>query len=48
MMGNYFYGGNMMATFGFFWFITWIALLTFLILGSIFFWKEITKSNNQK
>ena len=37
--------GNMMGGAGVFGLITWIALLSFLILGSIYFWKEI---NNKK
>jgi hypothetical protein len=44
MMGN-FYGGynSMMGSAGLFGLITWIALLSFLVLGSIYFWKEINK-----
>ena len=42
MMG---YGySNMMSNMGIFGLVTWIALLAFLILGSIYFWKEINKS----
>lgn len=41
MMG--YYGNNMMSSWGVFGLITWIALLVFLILGSMFFWKEINR-----
>ncbi len=41
MMG--YYGGNMMAGWGIFGLITWITLLLFLILGSMFFWKEMNR-----
>lgn len=44
MMGN-FYGGMMAGTglgplLGL---ITWIALISFFILGSVYFWKMINK-----
>lgn len=42
MMG---YNGSMMAGWGIFGLITWLALLIFLILGSIYFWKGIQKKN---
>ncbi len=48
MMGDRGFGGMMgfgmgagMALGGFVTFITWLALMIFLILGSIYFWKEI-------
>lgn len=40
MMG---YNGNMMAGWGVFGLLTWIALLAFLILGAMYFWKEINR-----
>lgn len=40
MMG---YGGMMGQSFGIFGSLTWIAVLVFLILGSIYFWKEIQR-----
>ena len=42
MMG---YGGygSMMGNIGLFGTITWIALIVFLILGCVYFWKEINK-----
>lgn len=40
MMWGY---GNMMAGWGFFGVITWLALIVFLILGSLYFWQEITR-----
>lgn len=40
MMG---YFGNMMAGWGLFGLITWIALMFFLVLGSMYFWKEISR-----
>ena len=45
MMGN-FYGSMMGGYFGFgaiFGLVTWIALLSFLIFGSIHFWQEINR-----
>lgn len=39
MMG--YYGNNMMANFGIFGLLTWLALMFFLVLGSMYFWKEI-------
>lgn len=49
MMGQYYgtmMGGNW-GTFGLFGIITWISLILFLVLGSIYFWKEINKSNKK-
>lgn len=43
MMG--YYGNNMMASWGVFGVITWIILVVFLVLGSMYFWKE---SNRRK
>ena len=44
MMGSFGYGyGGMMGSAGIFGLITWIALIAFLILGAIFFWKQIQK-----
>lgn len=37
------YGGGMMGAGGLFGLMTWIALLVFLVLGSMYFWKEINK-----
>lgn len=45
MMGYYGYGYNMMAGWGFFGAITWLALIVFLFLGIVYFWREI---NNKK
>lgn len=45
MMGNFY--GSMMggagSTFGVLGTLTWIALITFLILGCIYFWKKINE-----
>lgn len=41
MMGNYY--GNMMGGWGVFGFITWLLVITFLVLGIIYFWKEIKR-----
>ena len=41
MMGNYY--GNMMGGWGIFGLITWILVLAFLVLGIIYFWKEINR-----
>jgi len=35
--------GNMMGGAGVLGLLTWMALLAFLVLGSIYFWKEINK-----
>lgn len=35
--------GNMMGGAGVLGLLTWLALLAFLILGSVYFWKEINK-----
>lgn len=43
MMGNYGWGGNMMGSFGTFGFLTWLALIIFLVLGSLYFWKGLNK-----
>ena len=40
MMGNY---GGMMGGAGVLGLLTWLVLLAFLVLGSIYFWKEINK-----
>lgn len=45
MMGNNFSG--MMAGWGIFGFLTWFALFIFLILGIIYFWKQITKKERK-
>ena len=44
-MGNFGYGpgANMMGAIGLYGTITWIVLIVFLVLGSIYFWKEINK-----
>lgn len=42
MYGNYGYN-NMMGSWGIFGLVTWIALLAFLILGAIYFWKGINR-----
>ncbi|MDO8565600.1 MAG: hypothetical protein Q7S04_00250 [Candidatus Moranbacteria bacterium] len=42
MMG-YGYGNNLSGGFGFLCLLTWGALLTFLALGSAFFWKGLKK-----
>lgn len=36
-------GGYMLGSASLFGLITWIALLAFLILGSLYFWKEINR-----
>jgi len=41
MMGNYY--GNMMSNWGLFGLLTWLAVITFLVLGIAYFWKEINK-----
>jgi hypothetical protein len=33
--------GNMMGQAGFFTIVTWITLITFLVLRSIYFWRHI-------
>lgn len=40
MMGYY---GNMMGSVGTLGLMTWLALFMFLVLGSVYFWKEINK-----
>lgn len=47
MMGAFGYGNGMMGSFGLFGLLTWLAMLTFLILGSMFFWKELNKSKRK-
>lgn len=45
-MMDYGFGGMMSGgagQFSFFALITWLALVVFLILGSVYFWKEINK-----
>jgi hypothetical protein len=45
MMG---YGyGNMMGLTGFFAIVTWIALIVFLTLGSVYFWREIRRKDGR-
>ena len=42
MMGyGYDYGNMMGGSFGIFGFLTWIVLLIFFVLGSIYFWKKL-------
>jgi uncharacterized membrane protein len=41
-MGN-FYGMMGGGSWGFFGLLTWLALIVFLVLGSMFFWKEINR-----
>jgi len=45
MMGNYYgmMGGGFWGVWSFFGLLTWLLLIVFLILGSLYFWKEITK-----
>jgi len=40
MMGYY---GNMMSNWGLFGLLTWILLIIFLVLGILYFWKELNK-----
>ena len=40
MMGYY---GGMMGSWGIFGSLTWLALFIFLVLGSVYFWKEINR-----
>lgn len=42
MMG-YGYYSNMMGNWGLFGILTWLAVIVFLVLGSIYFWKKINK-----
>ncbi|MDP1721935.1 MAG: hypothetical protein Q8L37_01880 [Candidatus Gottesmanbacteria bacterium] len=42
MMG-YGWGGTMMGSFGVYGLLTWLALIVFLVLGSLYFWKGLTK-----
>ncbi|MBI2405220.1 hypothetical protein HYV22_03530 [Candidatus Gottesmanbacteria bacterium] len=43
MMGNYWGYGTMMGNVGLFGIITWIALLVFLVLGSMYFWQNMKR-----
>ncbi len=45
MMGyyNWNWGGNMMGNVGLLGLLTWIALLAFLITGTLYFWKQINR-----
>ncbi len=43
MMGYYGWGGNMMGSFGAFGLLTWLVLIVFLVLGCMYFWKELNK-----
>ncbi len=43
MMGLYGWYGNMMGSTGLFESLTWLALIVFLVLGSMYFWKEINR-----
>ena len=49
MMGNYYPGmmGGGVGWWSFFGIFTWITLVIFLILGSIYFWKEINKKERR-
>ncbi len=38
-----YWGGSMMGSYGAFGILTWLALMSFLILGSMYFWKEINR-----
>jgi len=40
MMGYY---GGMMGSWGVFGLLTWLVLIIFLILGIMYFWKEINR-----
>ncbi len=40
MMGYY---GGMMGSWGIFGSLTWLLLVIFLVLGSVYFWKEINR-----
>ena len=42
MMGNWGYSG-MMAGWGLFGALTWLLIIVFLILGILYFWKEINR-----
>jgi len=42
-MGNYGISGTMMNQVGLLGLITWIVLIVFLVLGGIYFWKEINR-----
>lgn len=45
------YGGMMNGLFGVwstFGFLTWVALIVFLILGIAFFWQQINKPKGRK
>ncbi len=48
MMRNVSYTGAMMSdSFEFFGLITWLALILFLVLGIIYFWREINKKEKK-
>ncbi len=42
MMG-YGWSGNMMGSVGLWGSVTWLLLVLFLALGSVYFWKQINK-----
>jgi len=44
------YGGMMggYGTYSLFGLLTWVALLTFLLLGIIYFWREINKPKSKR
>lgn len=46
MMANWGYAkyGGMMGGYQLWGLLTWIALFVFLVLGSIYFWKQINKN----
>lgn len=46
MMGNF--SGGMMGTWGIFGLLTWVLLIIFLGLGSVYFWKEVHRKNRNK
>ncbi|HLE49609.1 MAG TPA: hypothetical protein VI791_00500 [Patescibacteria group bacterium] len=43
--GNMMGGWGLMGSFGL---LTWVALITFLILGIAYFWKEINKPKGRR
>ena len=44
MMGNYYdMMGTGMGTWSFFGFFTWLLIIIFLVMGRLYFWKEINK-----
>lgn len=38
-------GVGLMSTFGL---LTWVALIAFLVLGIVYFWKEINKPKGKR